>query len=162
MSQVIETGNVSVNGQGHEGEDAGEPVRLTDGVRQLAHEPTERPVLIIGGVTEEGQGQDEEQVGEGQVPDVVVGHGFSPDAFVVRNDVYHQTVACDTEYKCEKVGGQHGLAQIKTTSWRVCRDIRRSHWWRIAHHGDVHCSSEQHKGLSQEDNSRCLIYSSPT
>lgn len=112
LAGVIEAGQVAVEGEGDQREDADVLVALADGVGQLADEATEDPVAGEGRVAEEDEGHDEEEVGDGQVQYVVIGDGFSADLRMTPDDVDDESVAKATEDEREQVGDEDGSAHV--------------------------------------------------
>jgi len=105
-SELVKSGQETVDAERNQGVDAGELVALAEDGRHLTGQGVERPVVGVGGVAEERQRQNEQLVGERQVPDVVVAHGTGSDLVVLGNDVDDKGVADQTEHEGHQVDGQ--------------------------------------------------------
>ena len=85
-AHVVVGGQVAVDADGGQREDAGELVALAEEEGEPAGDLAEDPVRLVGGVAEEGQSEDEQLVGQAQIPDVVVSHRPGPNLRVPEDD----------------------------------------------------------------------------
>ena len=99
-------GQVAVNTESHQSEEAGVLIALAENGDHLAGQLPEDPVTSEGHEREEGQREDKEFVCEGQVPDIVVAYGAGPDLVVFGDDVDDETVTNDAEDERYHVEGQ--------------------------------------------------------
>ena len=79
---------------------------VTCATGHLAGERAERPVAGVGGVTMERQRQNEQLVGESQVPDVVVADRTGPYLVVLGDDIDDKRIANEAEHERDQVDSE--------------------------------------------------------
>ena len=115
-SEIVVTGYVSVDGQGHEREDADLPDPIVHWVGQLTYGVSERPVGRVGGPAEQRKSCDEAQVCQSEVSDVEVGYRLGPQLTMTYDDVEDKRVTGDADCKRQQV--RHEWRHCA----RFCRD----------------------------------------
>ena len=103
LAHVVVGSQIAVDADGGQREDAGELVALAEEEGESARDLAEDPVRLVGGVAEEGQREDEQFIGQAQVPNVIVGHRAGPDLRIPEDDKHDEGVAHQAEQKRHQI-----------------------------------------------------------
>ncbi|GCB80968.1 hypothetical protein scyTo_0022101 [Scyliorhinus torazame] len=101
----MDDGQVTVEADAHQEEDAAVQVESKDGANQLAHDMAKDPTVHRLHCPE-GEGEDQEEIGDGQVQDESICDG-SPSSLVAAKDENHQCITQNAQEEDEGVQHRH-------------------------------------------------------